>query len=389
MEPIDRGRLREYLPTLPPPAQAAIREKFAAEGWPKLTEEWESAALLDAVRAMAEAAEAAGFVNWEWGKLWSFATVQERIKALPDDLADLAAENAGQAGVPSMLFPERWAPSHWTALEECLLHAEGMAAKRHRHVMAALGAAAEMSDDARHEAVRTVTNGRTESSKKLTGPEARHLASWAETVAIAPASLTPFTVDDWKTEAKRLQTTLGDLSERAKTFNRLHQLPAITDTGSKALKQITDDNGGATVPWAHRTIAHLLQFDANDDGETMMEATAAEVATMAPPTETPAEVEPKPADIAPMMAEATAEMHTINECAKEIIPQLTTVEDRDMVLARLDDLEANQHTYLANQRLMMDAVTRILSTLQDQGKIAEDMAALAADVRPKLEQASS
>jgi hypothetical protein len=273
---IDPLELRRQIQALPDAAKAAAGALFTECQWPKLDSgEWTRDRLWNAAVLIHEAVEAEGFAAWVYPI--DTAPLVERIAALPDDLADFAAENVREAEVPNVARPRLWTLEHWTIADAALEHAEALAAKRLRHVHAALGAAAVgytgdiTSDEGRHEIVSIVTGGRTESSRKLTGPEARHLADWAEAIASGVSvELEPLTVD-WKAEAKRLGTTQADLLKEAKTWAKFHHLEA-----PKALGDIT----------SHRLIAALLTTA--DDGETIMETTAPAVAGL-PPEDTHAE----------------------------------------------------------------------------------------------------
>jgi hypothetical protein len=345
---LDPSRLRELVASLPDAARATVGSMFTAEGWPKLTEQWEPEKLWGAALRMKETAEAAGFINWNWGPVWDFEPALARVRALPDDLSDMASENAKEAGVPSLRLADRWTAETWAALGQALAHAEGLAAKRHRHVMAALRGAGVDSDEARHEAIKIVTSGRTESSKMLTGPEARHLASWAETRAMIPdAPLTPFEVTDWKAEAKRLGTTLAELVNQAKAFCQLHQLPAVVGSGSKALESIREAG-------AHRVIAHLL--GSADDGETIMECTAEHVATMAPPT------------VPEIVADA---IERVTEQVTERVSEVGTEQAEHATTVVLEALRADHDDMRAALSEVQSTLALVLEMISENGKRAE------------------
>lgn len=273
MPTVKPDKLREQIGALPEAAKAAVGELFTAKGWPRLTEPWEPDALYDAAVEIEETARRAGFVNWQWGPMWDLTDLSEMIATLPDDMRDLAAGNAHDAGVPYTGRPDLWTPEHCNTAVMCIESAAAQAALRHRRLMAALG---DATDDQRHEWVKVVTNGRTESSKGMTGPEISHLAGWAESRGIlgdGAGELTAF-APDWRAEGKRLGVKIPEFVERAKEFCKARQLPAPVGTTAKALDQYGQE------PWGYRVWAALL--GSVTDGATMTENTAAEVAQMAP-----------------------------------------------------------------------------------------------------------
>jgi hypothetical protein len=273
---IDPLELRRQIQALPDTARAAAAALFTEHQWPKLDSgEWTREQLWNAAVLIHDAVGAEGYAAWVYPL--DTAPILERIQALPDDLADFAADNVRDAEVPNVAYPRKWTLEHWTTVDAALEHAEALAAKRQRHVHAALNGASAYfdgppTDAQRHDVVRIVTGGRTESSKELTGPEARHLADWAEAVATGAnvGHIEPLVVD-WKAEAKRLGTIQADLLKDAKAWAKFHDLEAPAKLGD-----IT----------SHRLIAALLTTA--DDGETIMETTAPAVAGL-PPEDTHAE----------------------------------------------------------------------------------------------------
>jgi hypothetical protein len=264
---IDRSALRSAISAAPPEVKVPVAAIFRDKGWPSLAPEaeWEPEALWDAANAIVGAAEAAGVTM----KVpVDTSVLRDRIMALPDDLADYAAAEAVPLGIPNVGHPGKWTLKNWTDADKLLAHAEDLAVRRRRHVMSALGQAGELADDDRHALVRSLTGGRSESIKKLTGPEARHLAAWAEAkiLGMAPEAPGPF-VPDWKAEAKFLGTTQGALLKDAKEWAKGRRM-----TPPKKLEEVTD----------HRMVAALL-MTANDGRTVLTEAAdATEEATVSP-----------------------------------------------------------------------------------------------------------
>lgn len=328
---VNAAELRKLVSELPEPALGAVKALFRERGWPKLTDEWETDALLwHAAQEMEAIALRSGYVNWRTPL--DTERLLARILALPDDLKDLAADNAAESQVPNVKRPERWTVEHWHAAVAAIEHAEALAAKRHRHVMAVFGelTAAVMSDmdvetpaDARHKVVHIVTGGRTESSRMLTGPEVRYLASVAEARAAGlPADVEAYR-PDWKAEAKRLGTTVAALAKDGKAWAAKSGLTFPTGAAAKALEELTD----------HRIIAHLLM--GAEDGETVMERTAAEVETMPA-----AEVDPPLPDPGPTADVDEGAKPWPAEVDHAVLERLEAAEeDRAALHARLDAIE--------------------------------------------------
>jgi uncharacterized coiled-coil protein SlyX len=368
---IDPLELRRQIQALPDAAKAAAGALFTECQWPKLDSgEWTRDRLWNAAVLIHEAVEAEGFAAWVYPI--DTAPLVERSAALPDDLADFAAENVREAEVPNVARPRLWTLEHWTIADAALEHAEALAAKRLRHVHAALGAAAVgytgdiTSDEGRHEIVSIVTGGRTESSRKLTGPEARHLADWAEAIASGVSvELEPLTVD-WKAEAKRLGTTQADLLKEAKTWAKFHHLEA-----PKALGDIT----------SHRLIAALLTTA--DDGETIMETTAPEVASLPEPDVGISAADKARPDITQEEPEEEASP------LAETLEHWTTTDELAALKERLATVEATlAHVAALEERLAAVEAT-LAAILEHVAALEERLAAVEATLAAILEHVRS
>lgn len=234
--PIDRERLRALLGKLPSEAKRAAVDYFTSTSTKTLADEsWTQEGLAKLVEDLVPLLEDAGYVNFM--APIDTAPLKERIDELPDDLATKAAMECKPHQVPNVVYPDKWTVAHWEIADRAITKAEADAASRRRSVMAALGSIEPAPDDnVRHELVKEVTHGRTESSKKLTGPEARHLTAWADGQSMrftgdGPGGYMP----DWKAEAKRLGTTQAKLLKDAKMLAN-----EIRATAPKALGDITD-----------------------------------------------------------------------------------------------------------------------------------------------------
>jgi hypothetical protein len=209
--------------------------------------------------------------------------------------------------LPNVAHANRWTLEHWFAGDDIIGHAEELAATRLRHVHAALTQAGMGTDEDRHSIVRIVTDDRTDSSRKLTGPEAAHVARWAEDVAVRgidTVGLPTAYVPDWKAEAKRVGVTQAELLKQAKEWARVHRLEA-----PKALADVT----------GHRAIGALLTTSL--DGRTAITDIADELPELANDT-------PVPAEPAPAMAEAIANPPTVLDALTEAQTEALFAEAR-------------------------------------------------------------
>lgn len=264
---VDREALRSLIQGLPTDVQGHVAGLWREHSWPTLKPEgvWPPTLLMTAACAIVDAAARLGVKGLtvpylpeptaaEAPEVVEVVEVEEeasassvidtgpifdRIKALPDDLADLAADEAAKVPIPNVHVPEKWTVHHVGEADRILGWAEGLAADRLRWIMAAFSANKWVTDDLdalRHSFVAAVTNGRTESAKKLTGPEARYFAAWCNRVAVegckeGPAAYVP----DWKAEAKAQGVTQADLLKAAKAWaadrrlDKPSKLDAVTD----------------------------------------------------------------------------------------------------------------------------------------------------------------
>lgn len=240
----DRDGLRDYLRGLPEPARNAAAAYVTGAGFPKLSDNgWTDARLTEFVDGIRDAVKGAGFVAF--APPLRTDTLAERIAALPDDLADHAADEAREFKCPNVRHADKWTEELWRDVDGLLGHCEAHHGHRHRSIMASLGGAGVKAADERHSIIGIATSGRTESSRELTGPEARHLATWADAKALLPETTgdpQPYT-PDWKAEAKALGVTQADLLRDAKVWAKGRQLES-----PKKLADVTD----------HRLIGALL-----------------------------------------------------------------------------------------------------------------------------------
>lgn len=253
---IDRARLRTFIQGAPDTLKATISATFREGSWPSLApeSEWTPEALYVAAEAISHLAVESGHA---FPVPVETDTLRARIVALPADLADRAAEEAATCSIPNVGHANKWSPALWLEADRIISTAEELAAVRLRRIHAALGDAGITTEEERHIALLTLT-GRTESSKQLTGPEAKALAEWAEgrSLGKGPALPEPF-APDWKVEAKALATTQGELLKEAKAWAKVRRLDV-----PKTLAEVTD----------HRMIAALLMRA--DDGTTKVMAAA-------------------------------------------------------------------------------------------------------------------
>lgn len=325
---VDRQRLRSTIQSAPGEVKTALAELFRTNSWPSLApdSEWDPDTLWTAANSIQATFRQHGHTVTI---PLDTAALRDRIMALPDDIADRAAEEAKKHTIPNVGHPDKWDPTLWAIADGIIGAAEQLATTRRRHIMAALGQV-QAGDDQRHAIIGALTNGRTTSSKKITGPETRALAQWAEarslgtTVPDLPPAFTP----DWKAEAKQLGTTQAALLSEAKAWakNRRFDPP-------KALADIVD----------HRMIAALLMRA--DDGLTPLMAATANALPATITTELEPEQEAAPApeaapaaawQQAPEVAADAVDLTALTETIATTILCLTgLVEHLEDTLARL------------------------------------------------------
>lgn len=302
--PIDRAVLRAALQGAPAEAKRLASEAFRANGWPTLTPEaeWTPEALYAAATTIAELAAGAGHTI---PIPVDTAGLKERIYALPEDLADRAAEEAKVHAIPNVDHAPKWTPELWRLADGIIAAAESHADARRRRIFAALSQAGELADDDRHRVVSALTAGRTNSTRKLTGPEARALAEWAEarSLGTGPEVPAPF-APDWKAEAKALGTTQATLLAEAKAWAKARRLEV-----PKALSEVTD----------HRLIAALLHRAGDGITEVVTEA-----ANAVPPALTLVVNNPEPERTEHPVTEAAT--RAIGELATTISAAIATLE---------------------------------------------------------------
>lgn len=324
---VDQAELRTAITNTPAETRTKLMEWYKAGEYPSLDPDvhtWEADALLD-VAAQLQAIAAEATPPYALRIPLDTAPLRERIMALPDDLADMAALDAKAAldgaGIPNVAHPSRWTLEHWYAADDIIGHAEELAAARLRYVHAALGSVPATDvlsgetilidpDAWRHTVVGCVTDGRTESSRKLTGPEAEHLARWAEASSLGTVTgPPPAFVPDWPAAAKRLGLTQADLNKASKEWHKVRRLEA-----PKKLSEITD----------HRAIAHLIGTAL--DGRTASVAAAEHVDQVAPA----------------MQAEVVAELKTMTAPAAPVTLAPFTMSATAPVVTRTND-DAHPH----------------------------------------------
>jgi hypothetical protein len=272
---INQAELRTAMMAAPEPALSAMKAAYTEMALPSLAEPWESAeALLNAAQVLRDVAAISGYTL---PIPLSTDVLKARIEALPVDLRDRAATESQSyndgAGVPQMALPHRWTLDDWQYVDTLLSAWEEVAAARHRYVMASLGEASPSrrpettEDEWRHMVVGCVTDGAESSSKRLTGPEADHLAKWAEAEDLHPTGKPPTAyVPDWKAISKSASCTQADLLAIAKTWLKARTLPTIA--------KLTE---ATTHPQARRLVAHVIveAFRAKHEAEPI--ATQAEM----------------------------------------------------------------------------------------------------------------
>jgi hypothetical protein len=151
--------------------------------------------------------------------------LRERLVELPIDLRDLV-EHEGRAhevlppgGFDVVFAFDSTTFALWTevteaTIDELISWAETMAANRRSAVHAALASVGELATDDRASIIAEVTADRTTDYRELSGPEARHVAAWADNRLHNPHAAPERPgrcVIDLDREAERLGTTVEGL----------------------------------------------------------------------------------------------------------------------------------------------------------------------------------
>lgn len=330
---VNRLELRTAIGQTPPAVRDALMAAYTEGGYRPLTDDTWTVDELNALAAHLVAA--ASTVGHKLHVPLDTSGLAERIAALPDDLADLAALKARDAegGLPNVAHANRWTLEHWFAGDDIIGHAEELAAARLRHVHAALGQAGMSTDEDRHSIVRIVTDDRTASSRKLTGPEAAHVARWAEDVAVRgidTVGLPTAYVPDWKAEAKRVGVTQAELLKQAKEWARVHRFEA-----PKALADVT----------GHRAIAALLTTAL--DGRTAITDIADGLPELANDTPVPAEPAPTATPAAAELTEAQTEALFAEARGEAVAEPAPTVAELEQTEPAVEPAEPTLTTLLA------------------------------------------
>lgn len=245
---IDQERLGVALRNSPPEVRDRLAGMFVANDWPSLRgDPIDDDKLYEIANTLALEAGLGGHTLTIPVKTAGFIG---RIQSLPDDLADLSAILARDCEVgpiSTVVRPDLWTLEQWRECDRILTEAEDEAAVRLRKIHAA----DVCTDDERHRRCDVITCGRTQSSRKLTGPEAAHYCACA-TNLLAEGGFTPY-LPDWKVESKRAGRTQADALARVKEWCKWRNANAADRPAKLA------DLHTGSHPNAHRMIAYALR----------------------------------------------------------------------------------------------------------------------------------
>jgi hypothetical protein len=159
----------------------ALRRAFNVTGIGAADEQWEA----DAVPAAAPlAAEADPNVADDWDR----QSLAARIAELDDEHRAILAGRwkLPKVGAPTLTKAD--VDAAFKLIGDVTAEADATYDRRRKHVMAKMGEAGITTDDARHELVKFCTEGRTESTKRLTQADVDSIVAYVEKMAADEAA---------------------------------------------------------------------------------------------------------------------------------------------------------------------------------------------------------